>query len=103
MPTAAKPESPEVVLTLGAKTAPMKIGQGSMVLVRSGERESFGAMVEQIEGLYAHLTFTPRRAPRKVPLGCILSSVGESASMDMSSVPRYQPDPTVAPRRKGPG
>lgn len=76
------------------------IAPGAMVLVRHGDNDSFGAMVAKVERTSALLTFTPVHMPRRVPLGLILCAVGAGdATVDMSSVPRYQPEPTVVARR----
>lgn len=101
MATDAPPREGEVVTLLTGASRHITITSGSMVLIRSGDRECFGAIVRKIKGNYAQLTFTPRTAPREVPLGLILSSVGdEPATLDLSSIPRYQPEPTVTPRRR---
>lgn len=89
----------QVTLLLGASQS-ITIGSGSTVLVEEGEGEVFGAVVARIDDCYAELTFTPPSKPRKVPLGMIVCSVGdESATMDLSSIPEYQPTPNIAPYR----
>lgn len=98
MSLASEPEE-RVTLFLGASQT-ITIGPGSTVLVDEGEGDAFGAVVVRIEDCYAELTFTPLSKPRKVPLGMIVCSVGdESATMDLSSIPEYQPTPNVAPYR----
>lgn len=93
--------SGESVCLLLGSTQRILVRSGSMVLIRSGERESYGAVIVSIKGNWVHLTFTPRGAARKVPLGTVIASVGEGAdTLDLSSVPRFQPDPTSAPRRR---
>ena len=88
-----------VTLLLGASQS-ITVGPGSMVLVEEGEGNAFGAVIVRVEDCYAELTFTPPSKPRKVPLGMIVCSVGdESATMDLSSIPEYQPTPSVAPYR----
>lgn len=89
----------QVTLILGASGS-ITIAPGSMVLVEEDEGEAYGAVVTRIKDCYAELTFTPRGKPRNIPLGMIVCSVGdESATMDLSSIPEYQPTPTVAPYR----
>lgn len=88
-----------VTLLLGASHS-ITVGPGSMVLVEEGDGDAFGAVIVRIEDCYVELTFTPPSKPRKVPLGMIVCSVGdESATMDLSSIPEYQPTPSVAPYR----
>lgn len=71
-----------------------------MVLVRQGENDSYGAVIVKVTGCTAWLTFVPHGAPRKVPLGMILCSTDAGpATLDLSSVPRNQPIPTVTPYR----
>lgn len=101
--TAVAPKPPAEPVTrvmLGASRF-IEISKGAMVLVRIGDDPPFGAMVAKVEQTSALLTFTPPGAPRRVPLGCVLCSVGAGdATVDLSSVPRYQPQPTVIPRRR---
>lgn len=95
----APPQS--VVVRLGASRS-ITVGPGSMVLIRHGERDSYGAVITSIRGCSAYLTFTPPGKPRRVPLGMILCAVDPGsgpATLDLSSVPRDQPSPTVAPQR----
>ena len=71
-----------------------------MVLVRKGENDSYGAVIVKVTGCMAWLTFTPEGEERTVPLGMILCSTDTGpATLDLSSVPRFQPNPTVAPYR----
>lgn len=97
---AARSASPESVIIRHGASKSITVAPGTMVLVRYRERQSYGAVIARITGCHAHLTFTPRDKPRKVPLGMVLAAVGAGdAMLDLSSVPRYQPHPTVAPRR----
>lgn len=97
--TQANEPDERVTLLLGASQS-ITVGPGSTVLIEEGEGEAFGAVIVRIEDCYAELTFTPHGKPRKVPLGMIVCSVGdESATMDLSSIPEYQPTPNVAPYR----
>ena len=97
--TKANEPDDRVTLLLGASQS-ITVGPGSMVLVDEGEGEAFGAVIVQIEDCTAKLTFTPPGKPRNIPLGMIVCSVGdESATMDLSSIPEYQPTPNVAPYR----
>lgn len=90
--------SKKVRLRLGASRH-IDIEPGSMVLVRDGE-DTYGAMVRKIVGVTAHLTFTPEGRPEDVPLGLIVCAVAKPATMNLSSVPRYQPEPSATPRRR---
>lgn len=95
----ANDPSERVTLLLGASRS-ITIGPGSMVLIEESEGEAYGAVVVRVEECQVELTFTPLEKPRKVPLGMIVCSVGdESATMDLSSIPEYQPTPNVAPYR----
>lgn len=95
----AEDSDDRVTLLLGASQS-ITIGPGSTVLVEEGEGDAFGAVVVRIVDCYAELTFTPISKPRKVPLGMIVCSVGDgSATMDLSSIPEYQPTPNAAPYR----
>lgn len=97
--TKANEPDERVTLLLGASQS-LTVGPGSMVLVDEGEGEAFGAVIVRIEDCTAELTFTPHGKPRNIPLGMIVCSVGdESATMDLSSIPEYQPTPNVAPYR----
>lgn len=97
--TQANEPDERVTLLLGASQS-ITVGPGSTVLVDDGNDEAFGAVIVCIEDCYAELTFTPPSKPRKVPLGMIVCSVGdESATMDLSSIPEYQPTPNIAPYR----
>lgn len=98
MGVVSEPEQ-SVTLHLGASHS-ITVGPGSMVLVEESEGEAYGAVIVRIEDCYAELTFTPPQKPRKVPLGMIVCSVGaETATMDLSSIPEYQPTPNAAPYR----
>ena len=98
MSQVSEPED-RVTLLLGASQS-ITIGPGSTVLIEESDGEAFGAGIVRIDDCYAELTFTPVSKPRKVPLGMIVCSVGdESATMDLSSIPAYQPAPNVAPYR----
>lgn len=89
----------QVTLLLGASQS-ITVGPGSVVLIEEGEGEAFGAVIVRIQDCTVDLTFTPHGKPRNVPLGMIVCSVGdESATMDLSSIPAYQPTPNVAPYR----
>ena len=90
-----------VVLRLGA-TRSITISVGTLVLVRDGANDSYGAVVSSLDGACARLTFTPEGKPRRVPMGKILgtASARKGATIDPSSVPRYQPEPTVIPRHR---
>lgn len=71
-----------------------------MVLVRQGENDAYGAVIVKVAGCSAWLTFTPKGASRRVPLGMIICSTDAGpATLDLSSIPRYQPTPTVTPYR----
>lgn len=88
-----------VTLLLGASTR-LTVGPGSTVLIEVTEGDAYGAVIVKIVDCEAHLTFTPPGRPRKVPLGLITCCVGdESAMLDLSSIPEYQPAPTVVPYR----
>ena len=93
-----EPESRTI--RLGASRS-ITVGPGSMVLVRQGENESFGAVITFVGECHAELTFTPPGAPRTVPLGMILCSVDSGTDiLDLSSIPPYQPLPNRTPRKK---
>lgn len=96
---AASSRAREVTLYLGA-THTLLICVGSTVLVRDGERSTYGAVVSSLQGARAYLTFTPPKKPRKVPLGAILSATGRDALVDPKAVPKHQPIPTEVPRRR---
>lgn len=88
-----------VTLLLGASQS-ITIGPGSMVLVEESEGEAYGAVVVRIVDCHVELTFTPVGKPRNVPLGLVVCSVGDpSATMNLSSIPEYQPTPNAAPYR----
>lgn len=89
-----------LTITLGpVHTITVRVG--AMVLVRSQERDCYGAVVQRIEGMHVNLTFTPRGERRRVLAGEILSAFNDQpATLDLSSVPQYQPDPQVTPRRR---
>ena len=82
-------------------TQSVLVEPGTLVLVRYGEAESYGAVIADLDECTASLTFTPEGMPREVPLGMILCSVNGSggATLDLSSIPEYQPPPTRTPRR----
>lgn len=96
----AKPsDTPSWEIRLGASRS-ITVSPGSMVLVRKGKNDSYGAVIVKVAGSTAWLTFTPQGEERTVPLGMILCSTDTGpATLDLSSVPRYQPNPTVAPYR----
>lgn len=94
----ARPTS--VVLRLGA-TRSLTIAVGSVVLIRDGEDDSYGAVVSSLDGGCVRLTFTPEGKPRRVPMGMVLSTVSAKGEVvDPKSVPRFQPPPTEVPRRR---
>lgn len=82
-------------------TQAVTVEPGALVLVRHGEDDSYGAVIVELRECTAALTFTPEGVPREVPLGMILCSIGgsEGATLDLSSIPEYQPNPTRTPRR----
>lgn len=87
-------------IRLGASRS-ITVGRGSVVMVRWGGTGSYAAVVRKVAGATAWLTFTPRHAPRCVPLGMILCSANHKpAIVDVSSVPRHQPEPSEKPRRR---
>ena len=88
-----------VTLLLGASQS-ITVGPGSVVLIEESEGEAFGAVIERIQGCTVELTFIPPGKPRNVPLGMIACSAGdEPVTIDLSSVPAYQPAPNIAPYR----
>lgn len=96
----AQAEPPSAVLRLGSSRS-LTVTVGAVVLIRDGEAGSFGAVVSSLVGASVRLTFTPKGKPRKVPVGMVLSTApSDSGLVDPKSIPRFQPPPTVAPRRR---
>lgn len=88
-----------VTVLLGASSR-FTVAPGSTVLVEESEGDSYGAVIVKIVGCEAFLTFTPVGRPRKVSLGAVVCCVGDgSDTLDLSSIPEYQPAPTVVPYR----
>ena len=83
-------------------TQAVVIEPGTLVLVRSTDGDSYGAVIVDFDECTANLTFTPHGAPRRIPLGMILCTTGGSrgATLDLSSIPEYQPTPDRTPRRR---
>lgn len=91
------PESTTILLGASMR---LVVTPGRMVLVEEAEGDAFGAVLVEVVGCEAILTFTPPGRPRRVPLGTIVCSLGDkSATLDLSSIPEYQPAPTVVPYR----
>ena len=100
MPDTPPAQEGKVAIRVGA-TRSIEVGVGSMVLVREGANNAYGAVIRRITGASAALTFTPKDMPRSVPLGMILCAADSTpATIDPSSVPRYQPEPSEKPRRR---
>lgn len=92
-------DNPSWEIRLGASRS-ITVRPGSMVIIRKGENDAYGAVIVKIAGCTAWLTFTPEGEERVIPLGMILCSTDAGpATLDLSSVPRYQPNPTVTPYR----
>lgn len=86
-----------VTLRLGASRS-ISLGPGSLVIVQ--DTPPYGAVIRRVRGAFADLTFTPEGRPRRVPLGLVTCSSNKAtATVDPSSVPRFQPTPTNAPQR----
>lgn len=86
-------------LLLGAD-ASITVFPGSTILVQLPNNDTYGAVLVWADETTAELTFTPEGKPRKVPLGLVVCAVGDgSATIDLSSIPEYQPTPNTTPRR----
>ena len=84
-----------VSLLLGADQS-ISIGPGDMILVEETEGDAYGAVLVKVDGCWAELTFTPPGRPRRVPLGVIVCSISKkSDNIELSSIPDYQPAPTI--------
>lgn len=90
-----------LTLDLGGERRTLTVG--TVVLVRKADKDCYGAVIRRISGVTIHLTFTPHGEPRKVPAGMIIATIGSKtspATLDLPSIPRYQPPASVAPRRR---
>lgn len=92
------------VLTVHMEDGTQKtIRRGTMVLVRHGQLDCFGAVVAGVRDDMVHLTFTPHGAPRIVDPHLIISTLptGSKADiLDVPLVPQYQPLVSIMPRRR---
>ncbi len=99
------PRSPKQLTVWGEGPTPVTIRKGSVVLVRRDDpaAESFMAVVADIMSSgTARLTFTPKGAPRKVPVTNIVccATPAHATMEELALVPRYQPEVTVQVRRR---
>lgn len=93
---------------MASNSVTVRVAHGRSVTVSPGisvivewDGGCFGAVVSSVAGIAARLTFTPKGAPRVVPVGAIIAaSPVRDAIMALSQVPRYQPEPKLPLRRR---